>query len=84
MASYEIVFRKSVLKDLRKIPTSDVPLILRDIESLHTNPRPTQSQKLTIRERYRLRRGCYRILYEITDLQLIVTVVKFAHRKEAY
>lgn len=84
MAGYEIVFRKSVLKDLRKIPPADARLIMQTIESLRENPRPPQSQKLTSREQYRLRRGRYRILYEIQDIRLTIIVVKVAHRKTAY
>ena len=84
MAHYEIVFRKSVAKDLRGIPGKDVSMILKAIEGLRTDPRPPQAEKLTDREQYRLRQGRYRILYEITDTRLTITVVKVAHRREVY
>ncbi len=84
MANYDIVFRRSALKDLRRFPGRDVALIMRAIEGLRVEPRPPQAQKLTDQERWRLRKGRYRILYEITDVQLIIIVVKIAHRKEAY
>ncbi|TAL07178.1 MAG: type II toxin-antitoxin system mRNA interferase toxin, RelE/StbE family, partial [Porticoccaceae bacterium] len=35
-------------------------------------------------ERYRLRRGRYRIIYEMKDETLIVTVVKVGHRRNVY
>lgn len=84
MASYEIVFRKSVRKDLDPIPKRDVRRILADIAELASNPRPPQSRKLSGSEKYRLRCGTYRVLYEIQDQILVVCVVKVGHRREVY
>ena len=84
MASYEIVFKTSVAKDLRRIPTKDVRRILDRIEALAANPRPEGCIKLSALERYRIRQGVYRIVYEIRDMELIVLVVKVAHRREVY
>ena len=84
MGKYELVVRKSVLKDFRKIPKKDVERILRRIELLRTEPRPSGCEKLSGQERYRLRQGVYRILYEISDTKLIVTIVKIGHRKKVY
>jgi len=36
------------------------------------------------KERYRVRQGVYRIVYEIQDKHLIVLVIKVAHRSEVY
>jgi len=84
MANYELIFRKSVAKDLRPIPNQDVARILQRIESLRDNPRPRGSEKLSALERYRIRQGVYRVIYEVTDAALIVTVVKVGHRKDVY
>ena len=84
MAKYEIVLRKSVRKDLEPIPKRDVQRILADIAELANNPRPPQSCKLSGSEKYRLRCGAYRVLYEIQDAILIVCVVKVGHRREVY
>ena len=84
MARYEIVFRKSVRKDLDPIPKRDVQRILADIAELANNPRPPQSRKLSGSEKYRLRCGVYRVLYEIQDDVLVVCVVKVGHRKDVY
>jgi mRNA interferase RelE/StbE len=48
------------------------------------DPRPPGSEKLSGQERYRIRKGLYRIIYEINDDVLMVVVVKVGHRKEAY
>lgn len=84
MASYRLVFKKSVAKDLRSIPNADVARILRRIELLGDDPRPPGSEKLSGQEKYRVRQGVYRIVYEIKDEILIVTVVKVGHRKSIY
>ncbi|MDD2236243.1 MAG: type II toxin-antitoxin system RelE/ParE family toxin [Kiritimatiellae bacterium] len=84
MASYKIVVKKSVAKDLKNIPKTDVQRILSAIEQLADNPRPPQSKKLSGQERFRIRQGNYRILYTIEDTQLIVCVVKVGNRRDVY
>jgi mRNA interferase RelE/StbE len=84
MANYKLVVKKSVAMDLRPIPNKDVIRLLQCIETLRETPRPMGSEKLSGQERYRIRPGVYRIIYEVTDEQLIVTVVKVGHRKQVY
>jgi len=82
MASYKIVFKRSVAKDLRRIPSKDVRRILRRIDALADEPRPAGAEKLTGNEVYRLRQGTYRILYTIEDDVISVTIVKVGHRRD--
>jgi mRNA interferase RelE/StbE len=84
MAKFKLVVKKSVAKDLRTIPNEDVRKILARIETLIENPRPDGSEKLSGQERYRIRQGSYRIIYEIADEVLTVLVVKVGHRREVY
>lgn len=84
MANYRLIFKKSVAKDLRPIPNNDVARLLQRMQALQEDPRPAGSEKLSGQERYRVRQGVYRIIYEIADGLLIVTVVKIGHRKEVY
>jgi mRNA interferase RelE/StbE len=84
MAKYSLVFKKSVTKDLRIIPNKDVKRILTCMESLCANPRAEGCIKLSGQERYRVRQGSYRIIYEIQDSELIIVVVKVAHRSDVY
>lgn len=84
MASYRIVFKQSVAKDLRGIPKKDVQRILQRIESLADEPRPVGVEKLSGDEKYRIRQGNYRILYAISDDVITVTIVKIGHRREVY
>jgi len=84
MAKFKLVFKKSVAKDLRSIPNKDVKRILQRIESLCNDPRGEGCTKLSAQERYRVRQGIYRIIYEIQDDELIIIVVKIAHRSNVY
>lgn len=84
MEKYKIAFKKSVAKDLRTIPSTDVKRILQRIDSLADNPRGDGCLKLSTQERYRVRQGIYRIVYEIRDELLVIVVVKVAHRSAVY
>jgi mRNA interferase RelE/StbE len=84
MASYRIVFKKSVAKDLRQIPEKDIQRILRRVDSLKGEPRPAGAEKLSGDEKYRIRQGNYRILYMIEDEIITVTIVKVGHRRDVY
>ncbi|MAF08788.1 MAG: type II toxin-antitoxin system mRNA interferase toxin, RelE/StbE family [Acidiferrobacteraceae bacterium] len=84
MAKYKLRFKESVAKDLRRIPNSDVTRILKRIDVLAENPRGEGCVKLSGNDRYRVRTGQYRVVYEIADDSLVVSVVKVAHRSTAY
>lgn len=84
MASYKIIVKKSVAKDLRNIAKKDIQRILTAIQDLADNPRPPQSKKLSGQERYRLRQGNYRIMYSIEDEKLVICVVKVGNRRDVY
>lgn len=84
MARYEVEFKRSVDKDARSIPASDLKKILLKIDSLREDPRPPGSVKLTGEEYYRVRQGDYRIVYEIQDAKLVIVVIRIGHRREVY
>ncbi|MBM4430243.1 MAG: type II toxin-antitoxin system RelE/ParE family toxin [Chloroflexi bacterium] len=85
MASYSILFKSSVQKDLRALPKAAVPRILRQIERLQQDPIPRRSVKLTGAENlYRIRVGDYRVLYAVDRDARQVVVYYVRHRREAY
>jgi mRNA interferase RelE/StbE len=84
MAEYSIFFKKSVRKDFEYIPKNDLKKILKTIKSLGKDPRPVGCRKLSGQERYRLKRGRYRIIYSIQDDKLTIWIVKVGHRKDVY
>lgn len=84
MASFKVSIKRSVAKDLRHIPKKEVTRLLKRIESLAMEPRPPGVEKLSGQEKYRIRQGIYRIIYEIKDEELIVVIVKVGHRGDVY
>jgi mRNA interferase RelE/StbE len=84
VASYKVLIKPSAAKELETLPRKDRRRITTKIQSLADNPRPPGCQKLSGQEKYRVRQGNYRIVYEIQDKELIVLVVKVGDRKDIY
>ena len=84
MANYKILIKPSAVKELKRLPKKDVQRITSKIQSLSKEPRPYDCEKLSAQERYRIRQGIYRIVYSIEDDNLIVYVIKIAHRSDVY
>jgi mRNA interferase RelE/StbE len=82
---FTIQFKRSALKDLRKLPKEFSKQVAKDIDGLAKNPRPHGHKKLAGNENfYRIRSGNYRVIYQIQDKVLIVLVVRIGDRKEVY
>ena len=84
MASYSVRITRSAVKEIEALPLKDRRRVVTKIEGLARDPRPAGSEKLSGEEKYRLRQGDYRILYEIVDTELIVTVVRVGNRRDVY
>jgi mRNA interferase RelE/StbE len=84
VASYSILLTRSAARELERVPAKDRQRIVTRIGALAGNPRPVGAEKLSGDEKYRIRQGDYRILFEIVDAELIVTVVRIGNRREVY
>jgi mRNA interferase RelE/StbE len=84
VASYNVLIKRSAAKEIEALPLKDRRRVVAKIQALAQDPRPPGCEKLTGAEKYRLRQGDYRILYEIVDRDLIVTVVKVGNRRDVY
>ncbi len=82
--SYKIFILKKAQKELAKLPRKEYTKIKQLIFELSANPRPAGVKKLRNRDAWRVRHGNYRIIYEIKDNVLTITIVRIAHRREAY
>ena len=58
--------------------------IIKRMESLADNPRPPGASKLSGLERYRIRRGLYRILSTIEESVLVIHVIEIGERKNVH
>jgi len=84
VASYSILLTRSAARELERVPAKDRQRIVTRIGALAHDPRPPGAEKLSADDKYRIRQGDYRILYEIVDAELIVTVVRVGNRREVY
>ncbi len=86
MARYSVRIKTSAIKEIEAIsPKRERQRIVRRIEALGDDPRPRGCQKLAgDRERYRVRRGSYRIVYKVDDAKRVVDIFKVGHRSGVY
>ncbi len=85
MARYKLLIKPSAVKEIEAISRKkDRQRIIKRIQDLAADPRPKGCQKLSGRERYRLRQGSYRIVYSVEDDTLVVYVVRVGHRKDIH
>ena len=83
--TYTIEIKASALKELAALPTQIANRARAAIAALATTPRPVGSRKLTGSDRrYRIRISNWRVVYEIFDDRLVVSVIAVAHRSEVY
>ena len=84
---YAFRWRERAVRQLRAIPQQTALTILQALTPLGDDPRRPDAEikkLLGYPDRYRLRVGDYRIIYEIIDAQLIILIVGVGHRREAY
>lgn len=84
MEKYEVLIKRSAAGELGAIPKRNLRRIVERIRSLSDEPRPQGCQKLSARERYRIRQGDYRIVYSIDDAAKTIEIFKIGHRSEIY
>ena len=86
MGSYSLRIRDSAAKEIERIEPKKVrQRVVKRIQALAANPRPRGCEKLAGRgERYRVRQGTWRIVYEVRDSELVVVLVKVGHRRDVY
>lgn len=81
---YQVQIRKTAQKQLDKLPDDVAETLLDAIEALANNPRPNGYKNLKGRNGYRIRKGDYRIIYDIFDNILVIDVISLGHRRDIY
>jgi mRNA interferase RelE/StbE len=85
MASYSIIYKPSVEKDLRSLPRSTVMRVTKQIGTLRDDPISRYSVKLTgSKGLYRVRVGDYRVIYGVDQDAKQVTIHYVRHRRDVY
>jgi mRNA interferase RelE/StbE len=84
---YEVNFTRQALKSLKALDGKIKDNLLKKIKNLSVNPYSTtlDVKKLkVVEDAYRLRVGGYRVIYEISNKKLLITVVQIGIRGGVY
>lgn len=85
MTSYKIEWKRSAIKELKKLDPITIYRIIEAVENLANYPYPDGSKKLRGSEyTYRIRIGSYRVIYTLFSDKLIIEIIKVGHRKDIY
>ena len=81
---YAVNFTRHAFHNLEKIREPYYTHIKQSICNLVHMPRPAGCKKLQGLNSYRIRVGRYRVIYDIFDRQLIITIIAVGDRKDIY
>lgn len=80
---YKVQVLKNIKKNLIDLHPEVYKRVTKALKTLEENPKQN-TLKLSGRDGYRLRVGDYRIIYEIDEINKIVTILDVGHRKDVY
>ena len=83
---YKVVWKNTALKQLAKIDKKLADKLTNKVENYLVKDPINRGERLLYDYQgfYRYRFGDYRVIYEIKAQELIISVVKVAHRREVY
>ena len=83
---YKVAYLDSVEDDLKKLDKSTIKKILNRIETyLAQDPKELgKPLKGDFQGYWRYRWGDYRVIYKISELEILILVLRISHRKDAY
>jgi mRNA interferase RelE/StbE len=84
MPKYAVIILPTAQKQLDKLDDHLALPIIKTIHSLAENPRLPGYKKLRGRPGYRIRKGDYRIIYDIHDKILTIDIIAIGDRKDIY
>ena len=85
MATFQIEWKNSALRELKRLDRKIIPRVISAVESLSTDPFPSGVRKLQGSDNtYRVRVGQYHIVYEIFQAKIVIVIIRVRHRKDAY
>jgi len=82
--NYELLIKPSAVKELEALQDKNRRRIISRIQDLSVEPRPRGWEKLSGKDRLRIRQGDFRILFEVDDGLRTVTIVKIGHRRDVF
>lgn len=85
VGSFVIEYDPKAIKELAKFDRQVVRRVIRAIDTLSSDPRPSGTRPLAgYPDLWRMRVGDYRVIYTVRDAELVVLAVRVAHRSSVY
>ena len=81
---YSLKIKKSAFKELQSLDNQERTRIVSAIDQLTENPHIGKLLKGELTGLRRIRSGNYRVIYEINEGEVLVLVLRIAHRKQVY
>jgi len=82
---YLVQYDAKALKELTKIDKPAARRIVKAVDALSRDPRPSGARLLVgYPDLWRIRVGDYRVVYTVRDAQLVVLALRVAHRSTVY
>lgn len=83
--SYAVSYDPKALRELGKLDKQVARRIMRAVNALAADPRPSVARALVgFPNLWRIRIGDYRAIYTVRDAELMVLVLRVAHRSSVY
>ena len=82
--AYVVVLKASAAKQVEKLPEKDRQRVLSALQGLRENPHQGKRLQGQLAGLFSLQVWPYRIIYEIAEQRITVTVLAVAHRKDIY
>lgn len=83
MAGYRVGIKLTAAKELEELALRPRKAVVARIRALADDPR-RGCEKLSGEDKYRIRQGNLRVVYEVDDRLSTITVVKIGHRRDVY
>jgi len=82
---YEVLLERRAERDIKRLPKEVFDRIIPHLKALSENPKPSGCRKISgSRSDWRIRIGDYRVIYEVSEQENAVKVMRIRHRKNVY
>jgi len=84
VSSISIKWERRAVTELASLPQSDQQRVFDSVGALHENPLRGKALSGRWKGLRRLRIGRYRIIYAFDGAELLILILRVAHRRDAY
>ena len=81
---YSLKIKQSAFKEILRLGKADRKRLVKAIDNLTDNPHVGKLLKGEFSGLRRIRVGSFRVIYEINEGEILILVLRVAHRKKVY